>query len=74
MILAMYGAEQRAIGKYIQKVESIRDWYEDNDDLLAERLAKSLRISLSVLEGVIALIKEHPDGDDEEIADKANWI
>ena len=34
MILAMYGAEQRAIGKYIQKVESIRDWYEDNDDLL----------------------------------------
>ncbi len=73
MMLMTYGAEQRAIGKYIQKVESIRDWYEDNDDLPAERLAKSLRISLPVFEGVIALIKEHPDWDDEEIADKANW-
>ncbi len=73
MMLMTYGAEQRAIGKYIQKVESIRDWYEDNDDLPAERLAKSLRISLPVFEGVIALIKAHPDWDDEEIADKANW-
>ncbi len=73
MMLMTYGAEQRAIGKYIQKVESIRDWYEDNDYLPVERLAKSLRISLPVFEGVIALIKEHPDWDDEEIADKANW-
>lgn len=73
MMLMTYGAEQKAAGKYIGKVELIRGWYEDKDDLPAERMAKSLRISLPIFEGVLSMIKAHPDWDDEEIADKANW-
>lgn len=48
-------------------------WYDDKDDLPAARMAKILRIPLSVFEGVVNLIKEHPDWDDETVADKADW-
>ena len=72
-MLTIYGAEQRVAGKYIGLVEQIRGWYDDKDDLPAERMAKCLRISLPVFEGVLSLIKEHPDWDDEEIADQADW-
>ena len=73
MMLMTYGAEQRVAGKYIRNVELIRGWYDDKDDLPAARMAKCIRISLPVFEGVLSLIKEHPDWDDEEIADKADW-
>lgn len=72
MLLMTYGAEQKAAGKYSGLVELIRDWYEDKDDLPAEQAVKCLRISLPVFEGVLSLIKEYPNWDDEEIADKAN--
>lgn len=36
-------------------------------------MAKVLRIPLSVFEGVVNLIKEHPDWDEETVADRANW-
>ena len=73
MLLMTYGAERCAAGKHIRMVEQIRGWYDDKDDLPAARMAKCLRISLPVFEGVLSLIKEHPDWDDEEIADKADW-
>lgn len=72
-MLMTYGAEERAAGKYMGKVEQIRGWYDDKDDLSAARMAKVLRIPLSVFEGVVNLIKEHPDWDDEMVADKVNW-
>ena len=72
-MLMTYGAEQRAAGKYIQIVEQIRGWYDDKDDLPATRMAKSLRIPLSVFEGVLSMIKDHPDWDDKKIAEQANW-
>ncbi len=73
MMLMTYGAEERAAGKYMGKVEQIRGWYDDKDDLPAARMAKVLRIPLSVFEDVVNLIKDHPDWDDETVADKANW-
>ena len=73
MMLMTYGAEREAAGKYIRNVEQIRGWYDDKDDLPAARMAKALRISLPVFEGVLSLIKEHPDWDNADIADKANW-
>ena len=44
-MLMTYGAEERTAGKYIGKVELIRGWYDDKDDLPAERMAKSLQIT-----------------------------
>ncbi len=73
MLLSIYLEEQKTVGKYKKLVEQIRGWHDDKDDLPAPRMAKCLRISLPIFEGVLALIKEHPDWDDEEIADKANW-
>ena len=73
MMLMTYGAEREAAGKYIGLVELIRGWYDDKDDLPAERKKKSLRISLPIFEGVLALIKEHPDWDDRMVADQASW-
>ena len=73
MMLMTYGAEREAAGKYIGLVEQIRGWYDDKDDLPAARMAKSLRISLPIFEGVLALIKEHPDWDDRMVADQASW-
>ena len=73
MMLMTYGAEREAAGKYIGLVEQIRGWYDDKDDLPAARMAKSLRISLPIFEGVLALIKEHPDWDDRMVADQADW-
>ena len=73
MLLMTYGAEQRVAGKYIRNVELIRGWYDDNSELSAAQMAVALRIPLPIFEGVLSLIKEHPDWDDEEIADKADW-
>ena len=72
-MLMTYGAEREAAGKHIGLVEQIRRWYDDKSELPASTTAKVLCISLPVFEGVLSLIKEHPDWDDEEIADEANW-
>ncbi len=72
-MLMTYGAEERAAGKYIRNVELIRGWYDEKSTLSMRDAAKFARIPLSVFEGVINLIKEHPDWDDETVANKANW-
>lgn len=73
MLLMNYGAEREAAGKYMGKVEQIRGWYDEKSALSMRDAAKFARIPLSVFEDVVTLIKEHPDWDDETVADKANW-
>ncbi len=73
MMLMTYGAEQRAAGKYIRNVELIRGWYNRKSALSVKDAAEFAGITIPQFEGVIALIKEHPDWDDAEVADKANW-
>ena len=69
-----YGAECRAEGKYIALVEMVRNWYESKSRLPLEDLAGVLGLSVLVFEGIVALIKEHPDWDDEKVADEADWV
>lgn len=73
MMLMTYGAEQRAAGKYIRNVELIRKWMGKTKRIPLEDAADTFNMTVSQLKVVISLIKEHPDWDDEEIADKANW-
>ncbi len=73
MMLMSYGAEQKAAGKYIGFVEQIRRWYEKKSSMPVKDAADYAGITPSQFEGVLSLIKEHPDWDDETVADKANW-
>lgn len=73
MMLMTYAAEQRAEGKYINKVEQVRGWLTDPGELSENQMAKALRMTLSVFNNVLALIKEHPDWTDEQIAEEADW-
>lgn len=73
MMLMTYGAEQKAAGKYIGFVEQIRRWYEKKSSMSVMDAADYAGITPSQFEGVLSLIKEHPDWDDETVADKADW-
>ncbi len=73
MMLMTYGAEREAAGKYISLVEQIRRWYEKKLSIPIEDAANYAGITLSQFEGVLSLIKAHPDWDDAEVADKASW-
>lgn len=46
MMLMTYGAEERAAGKYIGKVEQIRRWYDD-ESALSMRMPKVCPYSAS---------------------------
>ena len=58
---------------YIRNVELIRGWYDGKSKLSMKDAAEFAGLTVPQFEGVLSLIKEHPDWDDEEIADKANW-
>ncbi len=73
MILMTYGAEREAAGKYISLVEQIRRWYEKKLSIPIEDAASYAGITPSQFEGVLSLIKAHPDWDDAKVADKASW-
>ena len=73
MMLMTYGAEQRAAGKYIGFVEQIRRWFEKKSPMPVKDAADFVGITVPQFEGVLSLIKEHPDWDDGEIADQADW-
>jgi predicted transposase/invertase (TIGR01784 family) len=73
MMLMTYGAEQKAAGKYIDKVEFIRNWNSDGQLFPKDVAAQSIRIALPIFDGVLNLIHDHPDWDDEMIADQASW-
>jgi len=73
MMLMTYGAEQRAAGKYIGFVEQIRRWFDKKSPMPVKDAADFVGITVPQFEGVLSLIKEHPDWDDGEIADQADW-
>ena len=73
MMLMTYGAEQRAAGKYSGFVELIRRWLEKKSPMPVNEAADFVGITVPQFEGVLALIKEHPDWDNDEVADKADW-
>ena len=73
MMLMTYMAEQKASGKYIAKVEQIRKWMNKQKKLSMEETADAIDVSVSVFEEVLSLIKEHPEWDDEDIADRTDW-
>ena len=45
----------------------------DSQDIPKPSAAKMIRVQLPVFNGVLTLIQEHPDWDDETIANKADW-
>jgi predicted transposase/invertase (TIGR01784 family) len=73
MMLMTYGAEREAAGKYIGLVEQIRGWYNKKSILPVKDAAEYAGITIPQFEGVVALIKEHPDWDDRMVADQADW-
>ena len=73
MMLMTYDDEQRAAGKYSGFVELIRRWLEKKSSMSVNEAADFVGITVHQFEGVLALIKEHPDWDDGEIADQADW-
>ena len=73
MMLMTYGAEQRAAGKYTEKVEFIRNWNSDGRLFPKDVAARSIRIALPIFDGILNLIQAHPDWDDEKVADQASW-
>ena len=73
MLLSIYLEEQKVVGEYKKLVEQIRGWYDRKSKVPMKEAAEVVGITVPQFEGVLALIKEHPDWDNEEIADKANW-
>jgi predicted transposase/invertase (TIGR01784 family) len=73
MMLMTYGAEREAAGKYSGFVELIRRWLEKKSSIPVNEAADFVGITVPQFEGVLALIKEHPDWDNDEVADKADW-
>jgi hypothetical protein len=54
-------------------VELIRRWLEKKSSMPVNEAADFVGITVPQFEGVLALIKEHPDWDNDEVADKADW-
>lgn len=73
MTLMTYGMEQQATGRKINQVENIRNWYKAGQDIPKPIAAKVMNLSLPVFDGVLDLIREHPDWDDETVAGRAVW-
>ena len=73
MTFELFLAEQEVRGKYLGKVECIRNWVADANGIPGENMSRFVGVSLKVFEGVVTMIKEHPDWDDEMIVDRADW-
>ena len=73
MTWSTYGAEERAAGKRIDKVEMIRGWYDDHSSLPMADAAKFAKVTIPQFESVLDLIKSNPKMADEEIANRVNW-
>ena len=73
MMMSVYGAEQRVAGEYIKVIKQIRKWYSKQKRMSPEEAADAFDITLPQFESALFLIKEHPDWDDEDIAEQVDW-
>ena len=73
MTFELFLEEQEVRGKYLGRVECIRNWVADGRCIPKEDMARFVGVSPKIFEGVVALLKEHPDWDDEMIVDRADW-
>ena len=73
MKLSMRLMEERAAGRYDDKVAAIRRWSVCGQEIPKDAEANILEIPVSVFDGVLDLIEAHPDWDDETVADKVSW-
>ena len=73
MKLSMRLMEERAAGRYDDKVAAIRRWSVCGQEIPKDAEANMLEIPVSVFDGVLDLIEAHPDWDDEDVANEASW-
>lgn len=72
MTLELYGAEQRALGKYLANIEQIRHW------MSAGKSDKNTAIEIidvtpAQFDSVVNAISEHPEWDDERVYEEVDW-
>ncbi|MBP3242158.1 MAG: hypothetical protein J6M92_16705 [Oribacterium sp.] len=71
MINYSFAADQRELGEYALYVKQIRD----NNGLLSdESMVAVMQITPSILRIIRQVISEHPDWDDEEVADEVIFM
>ncbi|MBR3106112.1 MAG: Rpn family recombination-promoting nuclease/putative transposase [Clostridia bacterium] len=73
MTLMTYGMEREAAGKYMNIVAQIRRWHEKKSSMPMSMAADFMNVSISQFQSVLSLIQQHPDWDDRDIADQADW-
>ena len=73
MTWATYGAEQKAAGKRITKVEQIRGWYDRKSTLPMADGAKFAKVTIPQFESVVSILQSNPELTDEDIASRVNW-
>jgi len=73
MTWATYGAEQKAAGKRINKVEQIRGWYDRKSTLPVADAAEMLSVTIPQFESVVSILQSNPELTDADIAKRVNW-
>ena len=75
MLWMTYGAEKESLGEYKGKVKSIRKWLKKNGDdaVPSDEALDLIDVSLSTFNSVRSVINEHPDWDNEQVVDEADW-
>jgi predicted transposase/invertase (TIGR01784 family) len=75
MTLERYGAEMQSLGEYVATVKQIRKWLKKNgnDAVPSAEYLDNIDISLFTFNSVRSVIKEHPDWDNEQVVDEADW-
>lgn len=68
MTLLMRDKENRKAGRYENAVSFVREFYGDVDD---SRIMSSAKISQEIFDAILSCIADHPDWDDEDVAD---WL
>lgn len=67
MTLFMRDKEHERFGKYVEKVSVVRNSGNEVGDIV---LSKLLGVEIEIIERIHDFICEHPDWDDEDIADE----
>jgi len=73
MTWATYGAEQKAKGKKITKVEQIRGWYDRKSTMPVADAAEMISVTIPQFESVVSILQSNPELTDEDIAGRINW-